>query len=267
MFLVDYCDYSCYNRDNDRIYRPNGLGFYLFLRFYKPMKIVLNHSTVFSRPGACLLYTPEQPQDYVAIREFQNSYVHFSVEHSFLSDYQLPQNEIFYPHNLKEIDQLFCKLQAEFLSQSKLKLEMMDALLRQLFVECSRQLEPTHPLEELGAVYPTFRKLRLMLLMQCEKNWSVAELCRSVHLEKSQFYTYYEQFFYISPKADLLNARMNKAKQMLKNKAAMIQDVAESCGFSSASHFSRQFKRHTGLSPKEYRENQLRATSNPDPSP
>lgn len=257
MLLLDYCDYSCHSRDSDRIYRPNGLGFYLFLRFYQPMRLVINNSIVLSREGACILFTPDYPQDYAAVQEFQNSYVHFRVQEGSCLDYKLPTNEIFYPRNLEEIDQLFRKIQAEFLSSATYQQEMMDMLLRQLLIESSRQLELPHQTEESSALYATFRKLRFTVLTQCEKDWTVAQLCQTVHLEKSQFYTYYERFFYISPKADLLNARINKAKQMLVNQAAVIQDVAESCGFASASHFSRQFKRTVGCSPREFQEKQL----------
>ncbi|GAF64642.1 putative DNA-binding protein [Bacillus sp. TS-2] len=257
MFLLDYCDYSCHNPNHDRIYRPNGLGFYLFLRFYKPMRLVLNDKIVITKAGACILYTPTAPQDYEAIQEFQNSYVHFSTTKEQVQLYEIPLNKVFYPYHLEKMDELFQQLQSEFLSPSKLKNEMMDALLRHLFVECSRQLEQPLESKEFGVLYHSFLKLRLELITQCEKDWKVSELCKMVHLEKSQFYTYYEKFFFISPKADLLNARMNKAKQLLKNKASIIQIVAESCGFFSASHFSRQFKRSTGFTPKEYREKQL----------
>ncbi|WP_053070334.1 helix-turn-helix transcriptional regulator [Alkalihalobacillus pseudalcaliphilus] len=258
MFLADYCDYSCYERDQQRIYRPNGLGMFLFLRFYTPMRITLNDQIEFSQPNACLLYTPECPQDYRAIGSFQNSYIHFQETTNILNQYDLPTNQIIYPQDLKSIDNLLRQIQFEFLSTSKLKEEMIDALLRQLFTECSRQLDPPHDDKELVDLYPAFRKLRLSLLTQCERNWTTLELCRYVHLEKSQLYAYYKRFFHISPKTDLLNARINKAKQMLVNQAITIAHIAENCGFSSASHFSRTFKSHTGLSPKDYRENKIK---------
>ncbi|WP_161485700.1 helix-turn-helix transcriptional regulator [Gracilibacillus timonensis] len=258
MLRLDYCDYSCHNRDGDRIYRPNGLGCYLFLRFYQSMRIVLTDSIVYAQEGACILFTPEYPQDYSAIQEFQNSYVHFHMQGRNALDYQLPLNEVFYPENIEVIDQLFQKIQAEFLSPDIFQQEMMDMLLRQLLIESSRQLVPSYQSEEASMLHAAFRNLRFTLLTQCEKDWTIAQMCQAVHLEKSQFYTYYERFFYISPKADLLNARINKAKQMLVNQAAVIQDVSESCGFGSASHFSRQFKRSVGYSPREFQEKRLR---------
>lgn len=254
MFILDYCDYSQFNPVGDRIYRPKGLGMYLFLRFYRPMRLVFADEVIISKPNACILFSPDQPQDYTSVHEFQNSYIHFTVEDEYFSGYELPINEIFYPNDLSDIDRLFRQLQKEFLSTHPLKKEMTAALLQQLLIESSRQLMSPPQTKEDQFLHTAFKQLRYSILTECEKRWSVTELCRSVHLEKSQFYLYYEKFFSVSPKADLLTARMNKAKYLLSNQALLIHEVAENCGFSSASHFSRQFKRSCGYSPKEYQE-------------
>ena len=47
--------------------------------------------------------------------------------------------------------------------------------------------------------------------------------------------------------------RIDKAKHLLKTSALKIQDVSEQVGFQDVTHFSRIFKNHTGVSPKEFR--------------
>ena len=44
----------------------------------------------------------------------------------------------------------------------------------------------------------------------------------------------------------------NKAIELLKNKTENITYVAEKTGFTSASYFSKQFKKITGITPSEY---------------
>ena len=61
--------------------------------------------------NACLLYTPECPQDYRAIGSFQNSYIHFQETTNILNQYDLPTNQIIYPQDLKSIDNLVMNLQ------------------------------------------------------------------------------------------------------------------------------------------------------------
>ena len=43
------------------------------------------------------------------------------------------------------------------------------------------------------------------------------------------------------------------AKQLLKTTDLRINEVASSCGYQNSTHFMRQFKEKTGISPSEYR--------------
>lgn len=56
--------------------------------------------------------------------------------------------------------------------------------------------------------------------------------------------------------SDILNnIRIEKAKELLKDPALRIGDIAEMVGFLDMAHFSRVFKRHTGVSANEFRNN------------
>ena len=48
-------------------------------------------------------------------------------------------------------------------------------------------------------------------------------------------------------------ARLNLAKQMLKDKNVSIADVARLSGLEDQSYFSRFFKKKTGMSPSQFR--------------
>ena len=53
---------------------------------------------------------------------------------------------------------------------------------------------------------------------------------------------------------DLLGSlRIDRAKELLSDASMRVQDVAEATGFSDVAHFSRSFKRFTGCTPGEYR--------------
>ncbi len=54
--------------------------------------------------------------------------------------------------------------------------------------------------------------------------------------------------------SEILNGiRIEKAKEMLKDPALRIGDIAEKVGFSDMAHFSRVFKKVVGISANEYR--------------
>jgi len=57
------------------------------------------------------------------------------------------------------------------------------------------------------------------------------------------------------PGAYMQTLRVSAAKGMLEHGAASIQDVCAKVGYEDLAFFRRLFKRHTGMTPAEYREN------------
>ncbi len=54
--------------------------------------------------------------------------------------------------------------------------------------------------------------------------------------------------------SEILNGvRINKAKELLKDPALRIGDIADEVGFLDMAHFSRVFKKQVGISANEYR--------------
>jgi len=51
--------------------------------------------------------------------------------------------------------------------------------------------------------------------------------------------------------------RLQKAKQLLEHTNLKLEVIAQQCGFSNAHYFIRIFKKHTGITPKQYRETYL----------
>lgn len=57
----------------------------------------------------------------------------------------------------------------------------------------------------------------------------------------------------MSPARYVWTRRVDRARQLLRDRARPIIDVALDCGFSTQSHFSHTFKQATGLTPREFR--------------
>jgi AraC family transcriptional regulator len=56
-----------------------------------------------------------------------------------------------------------------------------------------------------------------------------------------------------SPHNYLLNLRLERARELLKNPSLSLIDIALDCGFSSHSHMSRLFHKSVGVTPSAYR--------------
>jgi AraC family transcriptional regulator len=60
-----------------------------------------------------------------------------------------------------------------------------------------------------------------------------------------------------TPHQYLLRLRIQKAQSLMKHQSLRIIDIAESCGFTSQSQFSRVFRRVIGVTPRQYRRDTL----------
>jgi AraC family transcriptional regulator len=63
----------------------------------------------------------------------------------------------------------------------------------------------------------------------------------------------FKQALGLSPYQYLLQQRVERAKQLLKQKDKPVVEIALDCGFNSHSHFGRKFRQLTGMTPKAYR--------------
>ncbi|MCU1252222.1 MAG: transcriptional regulator, AraC family [Edaphobacter sp.] len=60
-----------------------------------------------------------------------------------------------------------------------------------------------------------------------------------------------------TPHQYFLRLRIEKARSLMTNRSLRIIDIAESCGFTSQSQFSRVFRRVIGVTPRQYRRDTL----------
>jgi AraC family transcriptional regulator len=88
-----------------------------------------------------------------------------------------------------------------------------------------------------------------------EQDIKLADLASLLGISPFHFSHLFKQSIEISPYQYLLQQRIERAKQLLKQTNHSIMDIALTCGFSSHSHLSKQFRQTTGITPKGYRAN------------
>ena len=54
---------------------------------------------------------------------------------------------------------------------------------------------------------------------------------------------------------DIIDSRIQRSCELLKSSEMKIEEIAESCGYSSVSHFVKLFREKTGVTPAAYRKN------------
>jgi AraC family transcriptional regulator len=86
-----------------------------------------------------------------------------------------------------------------------------------------------------------------------DRDLSLAELAGVINISPTYFANLFKQAMGISPHQYVIQQRVEQAKMMLKRTDLAIADIALQVGFSSQSHFTQQFKRLTGMTPKQVR--------------
>lgn len=83
----------------------------------------------------------------------------------------------------------------------------------------------------------------------------LADLAAILGMSQFHFSHLFKQSIGTAPYQYLLQQRLERAKQLLKQSDAMVVDIALECGFNSHSHLSKQFRQFVGMTPTAYRAN------------
>ena len=138
-------------------------------------------------------------------------------------------------------------------------------MMGQLYIESLTQVLVVHLLRHYSEVAQIItsgnRSLTHTQLQQAidyiqtylNRDLSLAELASVVNISPTYFASLFKQATGTSPHQYVIQQRVERAKVMLSKTDLAIVDIAIQVGFSSQSHLTQQFKRVTGLTPKQVR--------------
>lgn len=86
---------------------------------------------------------------------------------------------------------------------------------------------------------------------------NLKELAYYVNLSPFHFSRVFKKYTGYSPYEYIINFRINYAKKLLQSTNLSIKEISVACGFNSDTHFMTTFKKHTNLTPKQFREIQF----------
>lgn len=89
---------------------------------------------------------------------------------------------------------------------------------------------------------------------QEEKHLSVTDLARSVSLDESYFNRLFRKNVGTSPARYIIEKRMERAKNLMLFSSARLQEIARETGYEYYHHFSNQFKKWFGVTPKQFKD-------------
>lgn len=99
-----------------------------------------------------------------------------------------------------------------------------------------------------------FKKIQEYIQKNYKKNISLDELSNEFQLNQFYIIKLFKNKLNMTPHAYLINLKINKAKEYLKEGNSLV-DTALECGFADQSHFHRNFLKIVATTPNQYKLN------------
>ncbi len=97
------------------------------------------------------------------------------------------------------------------------------------------------------------RRAKALIASNLSGDIGLADLARECGLSPSHFSRAFRQTVGVSPHRWVVQQRIMRARDLLRDSAMSLEDVASACGFFDQSHFTRSFSAHVGTTPGVWR--------------
>jgi AraC family transcriptional regulator, arabinose operon regulatory protein len=254
---VNEIGYEMYHSLGLDIYRPEGTKDYLFLYFRTAVEMRINEEYLELEPSIFYLFPKGTPQFYRKLNSpLHNDWIHFDMSGGdhFFNNLQIPFCTPIKVQDTLTINRMMYDLRNEFFHHGPHHKEIMNAKMQALFYKFSDIIHEDP--WDTSKQSPHYKKL-LLLRYQIETNEylrsNVLEIASRLNLSGSYLSHLYKDTFGSSIGQDLIKSRIQYAKSLLTYSKYTIGEISFICGYENIEHFSRQFKKLTGLSPRSYK--------------
>ena len=235
--------------------RPN----YVLIQMLTPGYVNLANGIRRIEPYECVLYLPRAPRMINPESDdasFRNNWVFFRGDgaQELFDDYGILPGQIYRPSSLHSVMECFRMLFSEYISAERNKAELTTLIMRQIFIYLSRSSYLRSPLPNGASGYEEqLAQVRYDIYQYVARQWKIEDMARQTGVSPTWFGKLYRAQYGLSPKQDVLRARIEYAKSLLAYSDSSLQDIAQLSGFQNEYYFNRSFHSHTGVTPGEYR--------------
>lgn len=133
---------------------------------------------------------------------------------------------------------------------------MLKTLLVQMLIAIYRKSKRMHeiaPAQQQSHGQANVRRMLQYINQHFTENLSLLDLSNELHLNKYYMCHCFKEVTGYTINNYIISKRIEEAKKMLRTTDEPIGFISEKLGFNTAVHFSRSFKKYTGMSPQHYR--------------
>lgn len=153
---------------------------------------------------------------------------------------------------------LLAEEELEKFPNGTLYLQSMLQALATLLIRRKGTSRPSSPRSANGLAPGKLRRVKERVEEGLDQDLSVSDLAQEAGLSSVYFSDMFRKSIGQTPHQYLMSRRIVRAKELLRSQQASILDVALSCGFKSQQHFSRAFRQFSSMTPKTFRDQEMR---------
>lgn len=239
-----------------RVRRPNGSGNWLLTYTLDGVGLYREPGPdLFVEPGDIVLLGPDTPHDY-AVPEggfWEFLWAHFQPRLEWLGwwsplvDEGLGLASLESLQSRERVRRSFLRLHADALAAGELARELALNGLEEVLLLAVREGAGGRPVD------PRVRKILDLISSDLAARYDVAGLAREVALSPSRLSHLFKEEVGDSVMGTVIRLRLSQAARLLEHTVDDVGAIAREVGFDSPYYFSRQFRRHFGMSPRQYR--------------
>ena len=144
---------------------------------------------------------------------------------------------------------LFEQIHTEYYKERPLRDDLLNLYLDALY----KHLVRAFSINDTSDVLHGFNMLLTYLESNIGSRVSASQMAVLLNVSESYLFRLFQQKLNTTP-SDYMNLlRINSSKKLLSASTASIQAIAEQVGIDSLQYYSRLFKKHTGMTPSQYR--------------
>ncbi|MCK8488059.1 AraC family transcriptional regulator [Paenibacillus sp. MBLB2552] len=247
-----------YNPNQEKIARPDGYPYYHWLQTAEGEgELTFGSGTVPLPPGSGILLPPDMPHAYEAKRSsnWETYYLTFggAAAGSILAAFGIREAALFrweaeapLTPLLGQLLNKLDRIQDLFGLETSTEVYRFLAVLSQ-FGQVSSSAVPRN-MEKLGPL------LAWMEQEYGNPDIGLDTLAEVVEMSGRHLSKLFQQTFGIAPYSYLTHMRIHKAKEHLASEPGVtVAAIAGKTGFRDASHFVATFRKHTGMTPQQFR--------------
>lgn len=245
-----------FTHDKDFVCISENQDWWLLLHIKSSSQITLpDGNTTIAPPNTAVLYPPHSDYFYRACDEiFCNSFIRFYTDEEYITNTSIPFGTPFTLRAPDSVYHLFSLLSAESYFEYPNKELTIAMLMRMIMIKMSESIGFDTGVEHMQEL----TRLRYDILLRPEHPWTVSEMADILHVSKGYLQRLYKKQFGVTCMNDVMQSRVERAKELLKTSNYSAQRIAELCGYESQEHFCRQFKKLTGMTPTKYKQASIR---------